>query len=629
MTNKYNLQFLLFILIGFLTTKSAVSQGVHAREEARLDLVYQEYGLTGENVVIGIIDRGIDYFHPDFIDENNNSRILYIYDMLNPAGANDPNNPYGIGTIFSQEDINESLAAMSEPLSMDRYGHGTATTGIAVGNGAAVAGTDFQGVASKAKIIVVKAIQDYFPPFDDQPGQEGFYNPAYIPVAMDFLRDKFDEAGLPAVALINLGSIGGPTDGTSTISRAINDFVEAGYPLVCGVGDDGGGDNHAYTTLAEGETKELLIQKSEPGNLRLDLWYSEDDRFEISIERPDNSIEGPFQAPQNANASDDRILTDIYYYHRGANVEFFGATSNRRELLIDFTGETGTYKVIIKATTVGSDGSFHATLNPSNFSSSNKFLSYVVEGYSINDFTSAELAITPTDYVVKNDWIDMDGNYQQFTGQGNPGELWTGSSSGPTHSEYLGIDFAACGEVLYAAYSPETWYSHFPHLLVQGGDNNYGIQNAVSAAAPLTTGVIALMLQLNPSLSTDQVKEILQNTAREDGFTGTTPNIHWGYGKLDAYEAINEVQNLVGIASDFDINRSVTIAPNPAKGMVLVKTSRKIDFIRILNANGQLVYEQPHADHDVEINTTPFESGIYFMRIFHANKVINRKLLKE
>ena len=44
-----------------------------------------------------------------------------------------------------------------------------------------------------------------------------------------------------------------------------------------------------------------------------------------------------------------------------------------------------------------------------------------------------------------------------------------------------------------------------------------------------------------------QVKEILQNTARSDNFTGTTPNTKWGYGKVDAFAAVSEVINATSI----------------------------------------------------------------------------------
>ncbi len=126
------------------------------------------------------------------------------------------------------------------------------------------------------------------------------------------------------------------------------------------MGDDGGADNHASTIVNQGVTTELKFQKGEAGNLRFELWYSENDRFEVTITRPDSSKEGPFPAPATANDADDRFMSGINYYHRGADVDFAGATSDRRQLMIDFTGATGEYKISLTGTTIDADGEFHA-----------------------------------------------------------------------------------------------------------------------------------------------------------------------------------------------------------------------------------------------------------------------------
>lgn len=92
------------------------AQGPELREAVRLDQAVDQYGVTGEGVVVVMIDRGIDYRHPDFIDDDGNTRIAYIFDMVNPAGADAPDNPYGVGTIITRAQINASLQAGGAPL---------------------------------------------------------------------------------------------------------------------------------------------------------------------------------------------------------------------------------------------------------------------------------------------------------------------------------------------------------------------------------------------------------------------------------------------------------------------------------------------------------------------------------
>ncbi len=605
---------LISLAIFFLIALQAFAQGIPPRNEANLDEVYSQYGLDGENVLIVIMDRGIDYRHPDFLDENGNTRLAYIYDMIDQSGANDPDNPYGVGTIFDQAEIDAALDNNDPPLSMDRYGHGTATTGIAAGNGSGTASGDFQGVAPKATIISIKITHDPFPPFGSEPGQDGFFNPLYLPIAMEFAADKIAELGLPSVTLMNIGSIGGPTDGTSSICRAIDDFVALGHPFVNGVGDDGGNDNHASGTIDSNETIELEVVKAEAGFLRFDLWYSEDDRFTLSIERPNGTVEGPFAPPANASAAADEFLSGISIFHRGADTEFWGATSNRREILIDFSGDPGTYKVILTGTQV-SDGGFNATLNPSTYFNDNRFGNFVTFGYSINDFATANSVITPTDYVVQNDWIDIDGIPRGITGQGDPGELWIGSSSGPTHDGRRGVDFAASGEVCHAAYSDDTYYENFSFNVLQNSNGLYGIQNAVSAAAPLSTGVIALMLQVNPDLTPNEIRNMLRFSSIEDSFTGATPNPTWGYGKLDALGAVERAFSSLSVTEN--PLETATLYPNPTLGEITVEFSQEIQevTVSVLNILGQQVSTKQYYNARRINDQLPNETGLYFVQV--------------
>ncbi len=74
-----------------------------------------------------------------------------------------------------------------------------------------------------------------------------------------------------------------------------------------------------------------------------------------------------------------------------------------------------------------------------------------------------------------------------------------------------------------------TWTSHI---------NAY---RGTSQATPHVAGTIALMLQKNGTLTAGEIKGILRKTAVNDSFVGVVPNYRWGFGKLNATAAVQEV----------------------------------------------------------------------------------------
>ena len=196
----------------------------------------------------------------------------------------------------------------------------------------------------------------------------------------------------------------------------------------------------------------------------------------------------------------------------------------------------------------------------------------------------------------------------------------------------MGVDFAAPGEVLYAAYSPNTYYSSNEWLLVEGGDNNYGIQNAVSAAAPLTMGVIALLLEFRPNLTPAELETALQNSARKDSYTDTIANRVWGHGKLDAYEAVKTVDGL-GIFKNNQEKKHLIIYPNPGNGQVQIDLNdtgdSKIDKIFFFNQMGhQVLTVSGIAGPRQAVNVEQLPDGIYQVIAKSQNTVYTSKFIK-
>ena len=127
------------------------------------------------------------------------------------------------------------------------------------------------------------------------------------------------------------------------------------------------------------------------------------------------------------------------------------------------------------------------------------------------------------------------------------GDLYFQSSGGPTRDGRLGVDITAAGHNVFAALAQNSIWATGRWNMVQDGGGWYVRGGATSGAAPVVVGAVALMLELKPDLTADQVRAILRDTAVSDTATGTTPNPDWGFGKLNLSSAIGAVQRLFDV----------------------------------------------------------------------------------
>ena len=126
------------------------------RAETGVDKAVASLGLSGEGVIVALLDRGIDWESDDFRNDDGTTRIAYIFDLSDDSGADDPSNPYGQGTVYTRRQIDEALAGGAPLATRDAVGHGTTTAGIPAGNGRNSPGRKYRGIAPNATIIAVK-----------------------------------------------------------------------------------------------------------------------------------------------------------------------------------------------------------------------------------------------------------------------------------------------------------------------------------------------------------------------------------------------------------------------------------------------------------------------------------------
>lgn len=295
--------------------------------------------LTGRDVIVAVIDSGIDYAHPDFRNADGTTRIIELWDQTIPSGSvsvpgtvadeggtgrrNEGGNgseervltaPEGfyIGTVFDSEILN---LALDQPTDQARYdicpsrdisGHGTHVTGIAAGNGRASNGR-YRGVAFESELLVVKL---------GLPLENGFPRTTELMQAVDYCLGKSTEYGKPIVVNLSFGNNYGSHSGNSLIETYLDDMANYGRTTIAaGSGNEGAASVHTSGRVAEGQTErvELAVSEFETA-LNLQIWKSYVDEIAVSIVHPGGLVVGPIQriqGPQRFTVGNTQLL--LYY----------------------------------------------------------------------------------------------------------------------------------------------------------------------------------------------------------------------------------------------------------------------------------------------------------------------------
>lgn len=234
--------------------------------------------LTGKGIIVGIVDSGIDIFHPDFRNEDGTTRILELWDQTIP-NEEDSNFFYNRGKIFNREEINQALINNDRSFpSRDPSGHGTHVAGIAAGNGRASQGEQ-KGVAPESELLIVK-LGNTFP--------EGFPRTTELMLGMDYCVRKAADLNMPLALNISFGNSYGSHDGSSLLETFIDNLSNLGRTTIAiGSGNEGNKGRHAAGKLMEQIPMqiELAVSPNET-SLNVQLWKNYVDTFQFRLVAP-------------------------------------------------------------------------------------------------------------------------------------------------------------------------------------------------------------------------------------------------------------------------------------------------------------------------------------------------------
>lgn len=474
--------------------------------------------LTGTGVVVGIIDWGCDFDHPQFKHPDGSTRLLTLWDQ---RGSPPPQarSYYGYGTVHSNRRINRALASANpyralgyHPADADSDGHGahgTHVMDIAAGNGL---GRGPMGMAPEADLIFVHLADR---------GTGGLANlgdSVRILEALDFVAKVAGPR--PWVVNFSVGRHGGPHDGTTLAEMAFDFALQdaSNCFLVQSTGNYSGKNIHSSGRLQTGQTRtlSLIVDEADTTPNELEIWYSGGDEFAVRIESPNGAISRWVKLGEQADVLENgRIVGRIY--HRASDPN---NSDNHLDLFLYVSAPPGVWKVSLKAERISSGGVFHTWLErdeacPGCQTRFSKF-------DSDNFYTTGTLANSRIPLVI--------GAYNTHS---PTREVAAFSSVGPTRDHRPKPDLCAPGEGVLAARSSPRGASKSPGMFVR--------KSGTSMAAPHVTGAVALCLQgARRPLWSHEIRELILNNTEPAPASGRGA-LRYGHGYLDVGRVVEAV----------------------------------------------------------------------------------------
>ncbi|MGY5859825.1 MAG: S8 family serine peptidase [Candidatus Thorarchaeota archaeon] len=566
--------------------------------------------LTGEDILIADLDTGINWNHPEFFfadggnftyfetagptnpnrfifnngtdgfDINGNltieaNEILYLIDLdMNGAetldvdwlyldngttlGAPDDNDAF-----FVVDDANsdsyfnngETMVRLKTPKTkyivhkpiggiqvwdrdvnltsctfLDTHGHGTSVAGILNGG---QRGYRMQvGMAPDAELMAINVF-----------GSDGLT----IEEGLIWARDHGAD-----VILIEIGSWTYEfLDGSSNVERMIDELTASGIPVIVPAGNLQACGRHSYFSLTAATPHPEQFSIPSLGSLTSYSAATEMYLTMLSSVPVDNAVV-TITEPTSGIAIVHSITLGVGYNNwwltptTNVNFDAFLANSTRGMnymIAIDISGwiyHTSQWTVTV---TLPTSGIIHYYIaDDATDWSGGAAMATNTDSHIITWPSTADSAISVASYMSRNLWMPGYGYLASY------------SSIGPRIDGNPKMSIAAPGGLdIISSWSMDApypnWYtqgySGFPLYPKYGG---YQLFGGTSAAGPHVAAAAALMLQLNAHCGS-VVKNIIEATAYQDGFTGVLPVYPaiaaitqvWGYGKLNVCAAVEQV----------------------------------------------------------------------------------------
>ena len=520
---------------------------------------------TGKGVVVGIIDMGIDYNHAAFRTADGQTRVKRVIDYAK-----------GYKRVYSTA---EAIGRLTTDC--DTESHGTHVANIAAGSGLSGSARALQGMAPEAQLVLCGL------------GQNGDDN-----TILDCVKEVFayaDEAGLPAVINISMGSNTYLHDGSGISETGISTLTDGGNKpgriVTMSAGNDGGTKTSVVAQLGKAQTDgyqlRTILTPSEvtEGEAYYDspyvtLYTLEGSSFTVDVKAIDITT-GKLYTLRDQPLYDSDLPTKKYTMLS----ETKGMTSSKKWIYQTSTGNVFFKNPNLRLAFLVRGATAGETMNVLCDGSSDGFTSAGLTGYEeggdgqiLNSCVCTDAIISVGAYSSRISWKAINNKGYGFAGQ-TEGAICDFSSYGTDDNGITRPDILAPGSALLSAYNSydrnyftsrrpqNTRNEELSDRVSLGGTNHfYGVMCGTSMSSPCAAGIIALWLEQEPTLSVADVRKLLHSTATTDAYTTDPALIPSGnllqaaHGKINALAGMQQLVQTTAIAAPLPANSGFSAA---------------------------------------------------------------------
>jgi hypothetical protein len=482
--------------------------------------------LTGEGVIIGFADTGIDYTLNMFRTRSGKTRIKYIWDQNTANDNNEAENNvkpgdeqndaqndegnvighFGFGSLYTAEDIDYALN-LEKPYSYvtarDENGHGTFIASVAAGGDV--------GIAENAEFAAVKlkSVRNNMRDFYQVPEDEPCYAETDIMLAVRFLIEVAAKEGKPLVICLGIGTSQGAHQGKSLLEKYLT-YISAyrGVCVVSAVGNELMSDAHFYGGTSVSAQSDIPVEISVDeyiSGFSMEVWSTSLIYLDIQLISPTGEV-----------FSGINPRRDGYYRKRFV---YEGTEADIVNVSID--SNTGVQMVFFRFKNVAA-GIWTLRVRESESSRGEGFDAWL----PVRQYTKGKVRfVNPTPAVTICAPGSAPGVITAAAYNAADDTIYQYSSRGFNRQGYIKPDIAASGVNVIGAFAA-------------GGNSRTDLLTArsgSSVSSAVLAGMAALVLEWGlvkgnaPYISTEEIKQLfIQGAVRKDYLTYPDTSFGWG-----------------------------------------------------------------------------------------------------